>query len=177
MNYPCQNWCSNSFSQKSVAFLCSKSGAGSFRYLLSIRPKCDRYCGTPPLSTGMPHNLRPYAISIDDVLIWRRRRDSNPRYPFGVYTISNRARSTKLRDFSTLLCRTVHIQSFVIIKDALGKVNIFFAAAAFRERFFHLFPPGILFSSLSDGNPCQALRDMVYSAMKATGTRLPIRPV
>ena len=25
---------------------------------------------------------------------WRRRRDSNPRYPFGVYTISNRARST-----------------------------------------------------------------------------------
>ena len=25
--------------------------------------------------------------------IWRRRRDLNPRYPFGVYTISNRARS------------------------------------------------------------------------------------
>ena len=24
---------------------------------------------------------------------WRRRRDLNPRYPFGVYTISNRARS------------------------------------------------------------------------------------
>ena len=31
---------------------------------------------------------------------WRRRRDSNPRDPFGAYTISNRARSTKLRDFS-----------------------------------------------------------------------------
>ena len=27
------------------------------------------------------------------VIIWRRRRDLNPRYPFGVYTISNRARS------------------------------------------------------------------------------------
>ena len=26
-------------------------------------------------------------------VIWRRRRDLNPRYPFGVYTISNRARS------------------------------------------------------------------------------------
>ena len=27
------------------------------------------------------------------VIFWRRRRDLNPRYPFGVYTISNRARS------------------------------------------------------------------------------------
>ena len=27
------------------------------------------------------------------VILWRRRRDLNPRYPFGVYTISNRARS------------------------------------------------------------------------------------
>ena len=27
------------------------------------------------------------------VVFWRRRRDLNPRYPFGVYTISNRARS------------------------------------------------------------------------------------
>ena len=26
-------------------------------------------------------------------IFWRRRRDLNPRYPFGVYTISNRARS------------------------------------------------------------------------------------
>ena len=26
-------------------------------------------------------------------VLWRRRRDLNPRYPFGVYTISNRARS------------------------------------------------------------------------------------
>ena len=27
------------------------------------------------------------------LFFWRRRRDLNPRYPFGVYTISNRARS------------------------------------------------------------------------------------
>ena len=32
--------------------------------------------------------------------LWRRRRDSNPRTPYGCYTISNRARSAGLRDFS-----------------------------------------------------------------------------
>jgi len=36
-------------------------------------------------------------------LHWRRRRDSNPRNPFGVYTISSRAPSTRLGDFS--ICR------------------------------------------------------------------------
>ena len=51
---------------------------------------------------------------------WRRRRDSNPRYPYGVYTISNRARSTKLRDFSTH-----QLESFAIIKDSPRKVNCF----------------------------------------------------
>ena len=35
--------------------------------------------GTPPLFTGMSHTLRRYAISIDDVLMWWRRRESNPR--------------------------------------------------------------------------------------------------
>ena len=33
---------------------------------------------------------------------WRRRRDLNPRYPFGVYTISNRARSAS---YATSPCR------------------------------------------------------------------------
>ena len=33
-------------------------------------------------------------------LIWRRRRDLNPRTPYGCYTISKRARSAGLRDFS-----------------------------------------------------------------------------
>lgn len=32
--------------------------------------------------------------------LWRRRRDSNPRNRFAVYTISSRAPSTKLGDFS-----------------------------------------------------------------------------
>ena len=32
--------------------------------------------------------------------LWRRRRDLNPRTPYGCYTISNRARSAGLRDFS-----------------------------------------------------------------------------
>ena len=30
--------------------------------------------------------------NLDGVLIWRSRRDLNPRYPFGVHTISSRAR-------------------------------------------------------------------------------------
>ena len=34
---------------------------------------------------------------------WRRRRDSNSRNPFGVYTISSRAPSTRLGDFSVFL--------------------------------------------------------------------------
>ena len=33
-------------------------------------------------------------------IFWRRRRDLNPRTPYGCYTISNRARSAGLRDFS-----------------------------------------------------------------------------
>ena len=43
---------------------------------------------------------------------WRRRRDSNPRDPFGAYTISNRARSTKLRDFSVFALRFVVLFCF-----------------------------------------------------------------
>ena len=40
--------------------------------------------------------------------LWRRRRDSNPRDPFEAYTISSRARSTKLRDFSMLNLRLIY---------------------------------------------------------------------
>ena len=36
---------------------------------------------------------RKTPIRVDWGFFWRRRRDLNPRYPFGVYTISNRARS------------------------------------------------------------------------------------
>ena len=35
--------------------------------------------GHPCYSQGCPITLRRYAISIDDVLMWRRRWDSNPR--------------------------------------------------------------------------------------------------
>ena len=34
--------------------------------------------------------------------LWRRRRDSNPRDAFDAYTISSRAPSTKLGDFSMI---------------------------------------------------------------------------
>ena len=37
--------------------------------------------------------IKKEPILTDEFLFWRRRRDLNPRYPFGVYTISNRARS------------------------------------------------------------------------------------
>ena len=40
---------------------------------------------------------------------WRRRRDLNPRDPFGAYTISNRARSAGLRDFSICLSSVVSL--------------------------------------------------------------------
>ena len=39
-------------------------------------------------------------ISRWGLILWRRRRDLNPRTPYGCYTISNRARSAGLRDFS-----------------------------------------------------------------------------
>lgn len=52
------------------------------------------------------------------VLTWRRRRDSNPRDPFGAYTISNRARSTKLRDFSVFALRFVVLFCFAwLVRD------------------------------------------------------------
>ena len=40
------------------------------------------------------HQMEKVMFAVDELLFfWRRRRDLNPRYPFGVYTISNRARS------------------------------------------------------------------------------------
>ena len=52
-------------------------------------------------------------------LSWRRRRDSNPRTAFDRYTISNRARSTGLRDFSIAVRTDLPIQfvSLHIIYD------------------------------------------------------------
>ena len=48
--------------------------------------------------------------------LWRRRRDLNPRYPFGVYTISNRARSASYAtspSFAISLLILLYSQSFV----------------------------------------------------------------
>ena len=39
-------------------------------------------------------------VSLDTCRHWRRRRDSNPRDAINAYTISSRAPSTKLGDFS-----------------------------------------------------------------------------
>ncbi len=48
---------------------------------------------------------------------WRRRRDSNPRNPFGVYTISSRAPSTRLGDFSVFLTiRTKMLNDCIIFE-------------------------------------------------------------
>ena len=46
----------------------------------------------------------------------------NPRYPFGIYTISNRARSAGLRDFSKKLIQF----SLIIISDEFRKVKMYF---------------------------------------------------
>ena len=46
---------------------------------------------TPAINRGDPWIVRRYAISIDDVLIWRRRWDSNPR-ALSDNSISSRAR-------------------------------------------------------------------------------------
>ena len=43
------------------------------------------------------------------VMIWRRRRDSNPRDAFDAYAISSRAPSTKLGDFSMLIYKIYSI--------------------------------------------------------------------
>ena len=83
--------------------------------ILSFRPQSS---GLRPETEGFSHGLnkcppdtclpslrsgRPFKSHFPDIkkthtgrcgsFLWRRRRDLNPRYPFGVYTISNRARS------------------------------------------------------------------------------------
>ncbi len=66
----------------------------------------------PQKNRGSPKGLPRF--------LWRRRRDSNPRGAFDPYTISNRARSTKLRDFSVCLlkiwtrCRSVRQQQKIL---------------------------------------------------------------
>ncbi len=54
------------------------------------------------------------ANAMQSATTWRRRRDSNPRNAFDVYTISNRAPSTKLGDSSkenTVTYESKHISN------------------------------------------------------------------
>ena len=60
---------------------------------------CIFICDENHTSLTLPkEKTTPFGV----VFLWRRRRDLNPRYPFGVYTISNRARSAS---YATSPCR------------------------------------------------------------------------
>ena len=76
---------------------------------------------------------------------WRRRRDSNPRDPFGAYTISNRARSTKLRDFSVFALRFVVLFCFCVARAGQATMEIIAGfcqkSSPFLKKFKKVFPP------------------------------------
>ena len=64
----------------------------------TIIHKCHDYFGhsdsislSDPVKAKNNRNRDTFRILIT-VIIWRSRRDLNPRYPFGVHTISSRAR-------------------------------------------------------------------------------------
>ena len=69
--------------------------------------KCPPDTFLPSLRSGRPfkstllHQKRN-PIRMDGISFWRSRRDLNPRYPFGVHTISSRARYDH---FDTAPCR------------------------------------------------------------------------
>ena len=57
----------------------------------NMPPAC---CQEPPFNSLLLKTMPNKKTTLSGGLfVWRRRRDLNPRYPFGVYTISNRARS------------------------------------------------------------------------------------
>ena len=58
------------------------------KMLISAREKR----GISQTFTGIIKGKSGIQLRIPDFLIWRSRRDLNPRYPFGVHTISSRAR-------------------------------------------------------------------------------------
>ena len=73
-----------------------------------IYPKKRHVC-EPTKKGRKPNVFDPLRRIYRECKLWRRRRDSNPRNPFGVYAISSRAPSTGLGDFS-MLCRYRHAQ-------------------------------------------------------------------
>ena len=79
-----------------------------------------------------------------EVLFWRRRRDLNPRYPFGVYTISNRARSASYATSPYLavsLCILLHLTLFVKHKFA-GLQKFFLFIRQVPQRGFRSYSKG-----------------------------------
>ena len=68
------------------------------------------------------------------LFLWRRRRDLNPRYPFGVYTISNRARSASYAT-SPSFAISLHI-----ILHLTGFVNPYFSISQTYSQFFFITP-------------------------------------
>ena len=84
--------------------------------------KCPPDTFLPSLRSGRPfkslhHHKRKNLIPKDEVsLLWRRRRDLNPRYPFGVYTISNRARSAS---YATSPCASALADLHILQHESL----------------------------------------------------------
>ena len=74
----------NSFFREAGLLLSIHSPPDTFFTFASLRPS---------FQIPRHHNKKEHQSVWIGVLFWRRRRDLNPRYPFGVYTISNRARS------------------------------------------------------------------------------------
>ena len=70
---------------KYFIFTFHSQSTGHFFTFASLRPSFQ----IPP-PPQQKKNTNPFGLVF---FFWRRRRDLNPRYPFGVYTISNRARS------------------------------------------------------------------------------------
>ena len=67
-----------------------------------VQQSCVQYnCTNPPSKTKKD--------TIKVSIFWRRRRDSNPRNAFDAYTISSRAPSTRLGDFSIKLCQRLSL--------------------------------------------------------------------
>ena len=68
------------------------------------------------------HELR------SDSIWWRRRRDSNPRTAYDDYTISSRAPSTGLGDFSKSIIRPLSVsaqKAALLYHKAVSFVNCF----------------------------------------------------
>lgn len=83
------------------SFLNLNGGGGGIRTLVTLyRPNGFRDRRIQPLCHPSAGAMRPQRGAISKRawkrlagLVWRRDGDSNPRYPFGAYTISNRAPS------------------------------------------------------------------------------------